>query len=77
MSLRRFCGAETDIAGAGQQVYAAHVDIRAPGLDATERAMHAPCSVAKLSGWRSLPARLFVTYRSASVAVLGKHGGTV
>jgi hypothetical protein len=31
----------------------------------------------KLSGWRGLPARLFVAYWNVSVAVLGRHGGTV
>ncbi len=58
-------------------VYAADTDIRAPMLDATERATHAPCAVEKLSGWRGLPARLFVAYWNVSVAVLGRHGGTV
>src|SRR5947209_16210222 len=31
----------------------------------------------KLSGWRGLPARLFVAYWNVSVALLGRHGGTV
>jgi hypothetical protein len=67
----------TSSAPASHIIYAAHTDIRAPMLDATERATHAHVRSKKLSGWRGLPARLFVAYWNVSVAVLGRHGGTV
>jgi len=64
------------------------MDIRAAMFDDTERATHAQCVVEenlsidrrefpRKSGWRGLPARLFVAYWSVSVAVLGMHGGRV
>ena len=50
------------------------MDIDAPMLDATERNARPMCGRKKLSGWRGLPAQLFVVYWNV---VLGRHGGTV
>src|SRR5258706_14874640 len=50
------------------------MDIGAPMLDATERNARPMCGRKKLSGWRGLPAQLFVVYWNV---VLGRHGGTV
>ena len=78
MDSRCFCGAEIDIAGTGQP----HL-CRAHGHSArlcwtplrAQRMPHVRSK--KFSGWRGLPARLFVAYWNVSVAVLGRHGGTV
>jgi hypothetical protein len=46
-------------------------------LDATERATHAPCAVEKSIGLPRSASPTLVAYWNVSVAVLGRHGGTV
>jgi hypothetical protein len=78
MGSRCFCGAEIDVVGIGQpHRCSANGHSRAYIGRHGARNAGPICRRQKIAGWRGLPARLFVAYWNVSVAVLGRHRGTI